>query len=317
MVQGRINDKIIKDKKLHFLEGKILKFEPSENTLMAIPSNIRKNLIGFYERNLPPDSSSLVLGVVFGIKETLSSNFSSALRTSGVYHVIAASGMNVTLVGGFLASIFTLFLRRQLALGLSILGIIFYAILAGLEPSIIRASIMGIMVLSAQIFGRQVWPTYTLLLTAILMLLFDPGLIFDVGFQLSFLATIGLLYIKPFFNHRILDNFQTTIFAQSATLPVLIANFGYYSIWSVLVNALVLWTVPLIMILGGIAAFFSLIPAIGGIFLWLCLPLLIYFHEVVTFFSKLGGVVTFSSLSPLVTIGYYLILSSLILIRKK
>src|SRR6266852_3979746 len=100
------------------------------------------------------------------------------LRTSGVFHVIAASGMNVTLVGGFLTSLFTLFLRRQIALLLSILGILFYALLAGFEPSIIRASIMGILVLSSQIFGRQAWPTYALLLTGYIMLLFDPSLIF-------------------------------------------------------------------------------------------------------------------------------------------
>ena len=136
-------------------------------------------------QTLPSPSSSLLLGIIFGIKEQMPKDFTDNLRTSGVFHVIAASGMNVTLVAGFLSVFFAFFFKRQIAIGLSILGIIFYAILAGLEPSIIRASVMGILVFSAQILGRQTLAVNFLALTGFVMLFVDPSLIFDIGFQLS------------------------------------------------------------------------------------------------------------------------------------
>ena len=79
----------------------------------------------------------------------------------------------------------------------TVFGIVFYAVLAGLEPSIVRAAIMGILVFSSQIMGRQKMPFYILFLTAFVMLFVSPGLISDIGFQLSFLALIGIIYLKP------------------------------------------------------------------------------------------------------------------------
>lgn len=289
-----------------------------KNFILALTGLIRQKIISFFNKNFSSNLSGLMLGIVFGIKEGIPKDFFNNLRQVGVLHIIAASGMNVTMVGGFLSSIFFLFLRRQIALLLSIFGIVAYAILAGAEPSIIRASIMGILVFAAQIFGRQAWPSFILFLTGYLMLIWDPSLIFDVGFQLSFLATIGLLYLKPVFKNPILDSFQTTIFAQIATLPVLLANFGTYSLWSVLVNGLILWTVPTLMIIGGISSVLSfLIEPLARLTLLLALPILIYFETVVRFFSGLGGVIKINELNWVTIVGYYLLVSALILIRKR
>jgi len=289
-----------------------------KNFILAITGSIRQKIIAFFNNNLSPNLSGLLLGIVFGIKEGIPQDFFNNLRQVGVLHIIAASGMNVTLVTGFISSVFLLFLRRQIALILSILGILFYAVLAGGEASIIRASIMGILVFSAQILGRQAWPAFVLFLTGYLMLFWDPGLIFDIGFQLSFLATIGLLYLKPVFKHPLLDTFQTTIFAQVATLPVVIANFGIYSLWSVLVNGLILWTVPSLMVVGGVSAILSfLVQPLARLLLLLGLPILIYFEAVVKFFSGLGAVVKISELNWFVIVGYYLLVISLILFLRK
>ncbi|HKC14775.1 MAG TPA: ComEC/Rec2 family competence protein, partial [Patescibacteria group bacterium] len=218
----------------------------------------------------------------------------------------------------FLSSIFLLFFKRQIALVISIVGIIIYAVLAGLEPSIIRASIMGILVFTASIFGRQTWPLYGLLLAGFVMLMWDPNLLNDIGFQLSFLATIGLLYMKPFFKNKILDGFQTTIFAQAATLPILVSNFGTYSLWSIVVNSLILWTIPLLMVIGGVSAVISfIIFPIAKILLYLSLPLLIFFESVVRFFSGLSGTIKIENLSWQIVLGYYCLLASFILARNK
>lgn len=281
---------------------------------------IRQKLITLFSKTLPSPSSSLLLGIIFGIKEQMPKDFTNNLRTSGVFHVIAASGMNVTLIGGFISMFFAFFLRRQIAVGLSILGIMFYAVLAGLEPSIIRASIMGILVFSAQIMGRQTLAMNGLALAGFGMLFVDPTLLLDVGFQLSFAATLGILYIKPLFRQKegIVSEVLTTIAAQIATLPILLANFGTYSIYSVLVNGLVLWTVPILMMVGGIGAVLGLILApLGQLLIYLCYPLLLYFEMVVNFFGRIGGIISIQAISWQFIAGYYCLLTSVLLIFKR
>jgi competence protein ComEC len=232
--------------------------------------------------------------------------------------------MNITMVAAFLNSIFTLFLRRQMALFASILGIVFYAFLAGMQPSIIRAAIMGILVFSSQILGRQSLGAYGLFLTAFIMLFISPQLIFDVGFQLSFTATAGLLYINPIFNrvgkirnlinrYPFLEDISITLSAQIATLPILLVTFGTYSLWSIAVNALVLWTIPVLMILGGVGAIVGMIFApLGSVLVYLCLPLLLYFQKIVTFFGSLGGILEINTLPLAFVLGYYCLILSLI-----
>src|SRR3989344_8142700 len=161
-VSGNISERLIGNKSSteSVLDKKSLfsiyfpKIQAVKNEL-AIIGNIRQKITSLFSASLPTPSSSLLLGIVFGIKEPMPKDFKNNLRTTGVLHVIAASGMNVTLIGGFISSFFTFFLKRQLALVFSIVGIMFYALLSGLEPSIIRASIMGILVFSSQILGRQ------------------------------------------------------------------------------------------------------------------------------------------------------------------
>ena len=217
--------------------------------------------------------------------------------------------MNVTLIGGFISTGLAFFLKRQIALGVSILAIIFYAVLAGLEASIIRASIMGILVFSSQIMGRQSLAANGLFLAGFVMLFISPILISDIGFQLSFASTLGILSIKPL---------PTTIAAQIATLPILLANFGTYSIYSILVNGLVLWTVPILMMVGGAGAIAGLIlePA-GQLLIYLCYPLLLYFETIVNFFGKMGGIITIQTLSWQFIIGYYCLLGSGLIIFRK
>lgn len=293
----------------------------TQNPLLALTSFIRQRVIFLFEKTLPPNPSSLLLGIVFGIREGMEKSFSNDLRLSGVLHVVAASGMNVTMVGGFLASLFGSVLRRQIALLLSILGIFFYALLAGLEPSIVRASIMGSLAFGAQILGRQNLAVYALFLTGYLMLFFSPSILFDIGFQLSFLATLGLLVLKPaFFKKSIItDDFATTVCAQAATLPILLSNFGTYSLWSILVNGLVLWTIPILMIIGGVGAMFGLlIEPLGQLILYLGLPFLLFFEMVIRSSAKWGGVVGFETFPWQIAVGYYsMLLAIIFFLRKK
>lgn len=297
---------------------KISLVKSHENYFLAVIDSIRQKIINSFQSILPKDSSALLLGIVFGIKVDFSKTFLQNLKTVGVMHVIPTSGMNVTMVAGFLFYLFSAFLKRQWAIFLSIFGLIFYDFLAGFQSSIIRASIMAILAFSAQILGKQKDAIYILFLTGFVMLFWQPNFLTDVGFQLSFVSTLGILLIP-----RLIKRWEnwfsadliTTLSAQIATLPILVTSFGVYSVWSVVVNALVLWTVPILMILGGFAAIAAFVfEPLAHFILYLCLPFLIYFQLIANFFAGLSGRFTFQNLPWQLIVGYYLILGSILVL---
>lgn len=207
-------------------------------------ASLRKTITQDFHHYLPQTAAALLLGIVFGIKEQMPASFQTQLANAGVIHVIAASGMNVTIIAGVLVGLFSRLFRRQHAVALALLGIWLYACFAGLQASILRASIMGSLALLAQLTGRQYMGLLGLGMAGYVMILLSPLVLFDVGFT--------------------------------------------YSLLSVVVNVLVLWTVPPLMLLGGLAAIFALLPVVSSIFLYLSLPLIWYFTFVVQLCSRFG-----------------------------
>ncbi len=283
---------------------------------LAVVNAIRQKIITAFQTVLPKDSSALLLGIVFGIKEDFSKDFLQNIKVVGVMHVIAASGMNVTMVSGFFFYLFSLIFKRQTVILLSIAGVVFYDFLAGFQASIIRASIMGVLAFSSQILGRQRDGVYILFLTGFMMLFLWPQFLTDIGFQLSFASTLGIMVIPNLFKrwkNALSADLMTSFSAQTATLPILLGSFGTYSLWSILVNFLVLWTVPILMILGGFAAIASFIFApLAKLLLYLCLPFLVYFQAVAGFFANLKGSIILQNLPWQLTAAYYLFLISIL-----
>lgn len=267
------------------------------NWLIASAWGLRRRLIANYKVYLPEPEASLLSGIVLGAKTQMSSGFKDDLRKTGLTHVVVASGMNVTLVAGFLSGMLTVFLRRQLTLPLILLGIFFYAFLAGFEAPIVRAALMGSLAVAAQSLGRQSWAALSLAISGSLMLFVSPTLLSDLGFQLSFLATGGLIFIKPQIDKLgpigflakmpvFGESVTTTLSAQLMTLPLILATFGGYSPFSILTNSLVLWTIPWIMGIGGIAGIFGLLfEPLGQLVSFGSYPFLYYFERVVYLFA--------------------------------
>lgn len=325
-ISGTLKVKVLKNKKIVMIIyfPKIEAVKKDKNLLLSLTGSVRQNVILLFSKTLPQPSSGLLLGIVFGIKDYMPKDFENNLRTSGVLHVVAASGMNISMIGAFASPIFVFFFSRRAALLASILVIIFYAFIAGLEPSIIRASIMGILVFASQILGRQSLGAYGLFLAGFIMLYRTPLLIFDVGFQLSFFATFGLLYLRPIFNSNKMiqkvikrsilgEDVATTVVAQIATLPIMLANFGTYSIWSIVANTLVLWTVLPLMVIGGVSAIVGIIvEPIGKLILYLSIPLLLYFQKTIEIFGGFKEIIRFNQLPWQFALGYYILFMLLI-----
>lgn len=299
------------------------------NFITSAVITIRRKTNKIYQKSLSPVSAGLLSGIVFGGDRNLPKEFADDLRISGVTHVIAASGMNVTFVASFLMGVFALFFRRQIAITIAIFGIFFYAYIAGLEPSIVRAAIMGAIVFSAKLLGKESFALLSLIITVFVMIFYNPNFLSEVGFQLSVVATAGIVLIKPIldrgfeqfgkFGKLVREDIGTTISAQIMTLPILLGTFGIFNLLSVIVNALVLWTIPILMILGGISLILGFIfEPLGQIVIFLSAPFLFYFQKIVSFFGAHSVTISIEDVSISFWLGYYLILVGLLLfIRKK
>jgi competence protein ComEC len=277
---------------------------------------VRVRVTEAFNRYLPPNEASLLLGVVLGVSSTVSKDLKLDFQTTGVTHVVAASGMNVTLLAGFLLPIFLRFYRRQHALLLTILCLFFYALISGLSASIVRATLMASISYIGLMVGRQRTAFISFFLTGSIMVLLSPSVISDIGFQLSFAATLGMLLISPLIPsfsklpliRLVEDDLKTTIAAQITTLPILLMYFHSFGLFSILVNTLVLWTIPPLMVVGSLASFVALISIqLGGILAFICLPLLSYFIATISFFASYSATMTISNLPLSVEIGYYLV----------
>lgn len=286
-------------------------------------STVKNKVAEVFYKTIPQDHAALLLGIILGEKGKFSPEYNKAIEKTGVMHVIAASGMNVSMLSAFLIGLFLLFVRRQYALVMASIAVVMYAALANFEPSIVRASIMAIIAFGAGLIGRQNTSLYALFLAGFVMIFFDPLIIEDVGFQLSFMATIGIILINPIFarimsKNAVSEDGMTTMSAQVTTVPILLFFFGSYSPISIITNLFILWVVPPLMILGGVAAIFSLfMPVLSIPFIYLSLPFLVYFKSIVMITSQFAYEFSLDNPPWLLIAGYYLILLSLILLYYK
>ncbi|MFH1404733.1 MAG: ComEC/Rec2 family competence protein [Patescibacteria group bacterium] len=200
--------------------------------------------------------SSFATGLLFGGNSALSKDIQDDFSRTGTSHILAASGFNVSLfVYVFLAWIITTRFGRKRGIILTAILILIYVFAAGATPAVIRAGIMASLFLVGKLVSRKPYLPNILLFTAALMLLFNPKiLLWDVGFQLSFIATASILFVAPVWEKRFLwipnflelrKSFVGSLGAILFTLPIVIWHFGAVSIVSVFANLLVLPFVPI------------------------------------------------------------------------
>ncbi|MFA5084015.1 MAG: ComEC/Rec2 family competence protein [Candidatus Paceibacterota bacterium] len=306
-------------------------FPEAELIKSGLGSKIKSALFGFkhsivdsYYKVLPPNQAALLAGLTFGERGNLDKDFKEAMSLSGTTHLTALSGQNITIIVVALAAAIGFFFPRFLTFMITILVILGFVAMTGFDSSAVRAAIMGFVVLSANLAGRIYQPRNSIALAAFLITFLNPkSLVFDVGFQLSFLAVLGIIYLRPalrkllrfgdktgFFAWR--ENLLMTLSAQLATAPVLIVVFGNFSFIALISNILILAVVPLTMVLGfsiGLLHFLSYYLAL----ILGCLVSLFLNYEIfiINFFAKFALPIN-PSLTFLAILVYYLALTGLI-----
>jgi len=226
------------------------------------------------DATLEQRQAAVLNGMLFGARDRLDRAVEDIFAETGVAHVLCVSGLHVgfVLAGVFLAA-GVLGVPRRAFLFAAAPVIIFYALMTGLGPAVIRAGVMAVLVLAAALLGRERdWPT-ALALAAGVLLLFDPSSIYEVGFQLSFAATWGILYLGPLLGQLFRVRFalpswlvvplQVTLAAQLATMPLLVYHFNLVSFIAPLANLLLVPLVGVIMLAGftGCVAGLVFLPA--------------------------------------------------------
>jgi competence protein ComEC len=241
---------------------------------------------------LPNRQSSILLGMILGIDQ-IPADLKDSLRKTGTIHAVVVSGQNISIVAGFFAILVGI-LHRRLVIILTLLAIFLYTLLAGAQPPVVRAAIMGSLAYGAVGLGRQRLSLWALILAAALMLFVSPKLLFDLSFQLSFAATFGIVAIVPILEKflRFLPNFlregaTVTLAAWLLTLPILAFTFGQISLIAVIVNLAIFFAILPIMILGFATIFVVVVSQVlGGIIAWFVFVPLWYFVKSVEFFAR-------------------------------
>jgi competence protein ComEC len=268
------------------------------NTVIAWLLTGKHYFLQSIQKYIPEPEVGLGAGLLLGIKSSLGDELEDAFRTTGIIHIVVLSGTNIMLVVIFVMYVLALFFPVRPRAVIGMVAIILFALLVGLSATVVRASIMASLILLALFLGRHYVIMRALFFAGALMLLIDPLLlVYDVGFQLSFLATLGLILVAPQFElflsgvsskFKLKEYFLATVATQIAILPLLLYQIGQFSVVAVIVNMLVLPIVAVAMLatfLTGIVGF--ILPPLATVLGVIAYGFLVYIISIATWFAAL------------------------------
>lgn len=277
-----------------------LVIEPrQENSLARLAEQVRNKYEAYMAQAMPKQDAAAIFAMLFGGYQGIRPELLEAFTVTGIVHILSVSGSHITLMAGT-ANIVGRFLhmspRATAALATGV--ILFYSLLAGAIPPVIRSALMGILTLLALTAGRERDAQHILGLVALGLLLYSPLWLFDISFQLSFGATAGLLYLAPPLRERlrkklpvfVADSLAVTIGAQLSVLPIIAWYFNVLSLSSLLANLVIAPIVEWIIVAGLLAGLLaSLVPMAGKVVFLLASVVLGLVYELSRWVAALPG----------------------------
>ncbi|KYZ77391.1 hypothetical protein AXX12_04540 [Anaerosporomusa subterranea] len=277
-------------------------------------NSLREAMIAKMKAAMPESDAAILKGALFGGYSGIPTDAIREFAATGIIHILSVSGSHIALVAGavhWLGGVAGL--RQQPSALLAAFAVLSYALLAGLSPPVIRSVIMGLIALSAAVWGREKDAANALALTAGGMLLFEPSLIEDISFQLSFSGTAGLvlLYAKTAERLAFLPDWLSrpiaaTAAAQLGVLPVMAWYFNTIPLMSFAANLLVVPAIELTVVLGLAGSLTSLVvPPVGHLLLVICSLILSTAKHVNSALALLPFAVYLPPLNLLMSAAYY------------
>ena len=278
--------------------------------LSALNHRFQQSARATLNRLFPQPEAALLNGILLGYESDLPDSLTRAYQKTGTAHIIAISGFNMAILAGL---IFT-FLRRRLPLRFVALAaallLIYYTLLVGGAPSVVRAAVMAIMGLGGRLVGRRQTGVNSLAFCGAAMCLLEPDLPWSASFQLSFAATLGLIWLAEPMTQAVTrlladhmrarrarqiagwvgEYFLFTLAAQILTLPIMAVTFGRVSWMALLANPLILPVQPAVMVLGGMAALLGMVwLPLGQVVAAFAYPLAAYTNRLTLWLARFPG----------------------------
>lgn len=297
------------------------------NYLVKFLFNLRDRLSSVSLDLLPEPQAGLLNGLLLGIQSTASDRFDEQLRCVGLTHAVVVSGYNLNVLAGVVSSA-TGWLGRGVSFSFSTLALLLFSLMTGFQPPVARALVMSVLCLFGKMIGRGRSSLRLLLIGSYLLVIYDPLLPFSLSFQLSFLATLGLILFEPIIYlifskltsifsstkwlskpvEFVVGELSVTLAAQVLVLPLLTFQFGSLSLISPLSNLLVGWSIPFSMLLGFIMIVAGLVfKPLGWFFSLPSWVSLTWFVRVVELLAAISWADVKVTLGAGVVVGYYLL----------
>ena len=248
------------------------------NPILRYAYLVREKIKNKFLEKMPLDSGAFLRAILMGDRSELPNKLNESFRNSGTMHILAISGLNVTLIAAAFLYFFKLIrLKRKISYALTMLFLVFLMLLAGSSASVVRATVMCIVFLTGILLGREVDGYNSLGTAALFILIVNPKNIFDIGFQLSFIAVLSMIYLTPkltlfikkdwnfYLRKYLLEPFSVSISATAGTFPFILYHFRMGTPIAIISN---IFIVPLMFVLmiGGMC-FIALgwVPFIGDL----------------------------------------------------
>ena len=251
--------------------------------LVSFANDARQYLLSSLKSNgVEGDQYAIASALILGSKDDLDYEVKQAYATAGAMHVLAVSGLHVGIIFLILNTLFSFFNAskkgRVVKAIILLIGLWTYALLTGLSPSVLRAATMFSFIIIGTVLNRKSSIYNTLAASAFFLLIINPNLLFEVGFQLSYIAVLGIVYLQPLIYKRIytkwwlLDKIwaitAVSIAAQIATLPLTLYYFNQFPVYFMLSNLIVIPSAVVILSMGILLFITSPIPLISESIGW-------------------------------------------------
>lgn len=289
----------------------------------SLPIVIKTQFINGLNTAFGEQIGAFFAGILIGSRSGLDKTLQDALNNIGLSHMVAVSGYNLTILVGFMQ-------KRLLkkwkwgGLALSLWAIVFFVVISGASPSIVRAGIMSSVFLLANYYGKKLNVTACLSITAAVMILINPdNLISDIGWQLSFLSLLGITILSPRISallpskpKLLNDILSVTLAAQVATLGLVAYKFGRVSLIAPLANLIIMPIIPVLMAIGVVCGLLGILIPLN--IYALTLPIRYAITQLFSFINYLanipGASVSIQSLSLIQVTFYYILLSIFVVV---
>ncbi len=316
---NKINADLITDKnlikyKLYKLNNCFIPFiDQKINNFRSLQINKLRTL---FAKNV----AGLIVGMSIGSKSAISIEFKKSLIESGLIHLAVASGTNIIIISSIIFSVISNRLNKKFTIILSLIFIATYSILIGLDPPIVRAFLMMSLLWFSKLIGRKTSNVFVLVIIGFVMLINDPYLVNDISFQLSFLATLGIIVfskrIISFINSNVKFNIDfvkediaQTLSAQIMVVPIILMTFQKVNLLSIVANVLVAPLIVFITVSGWVVLLISYFSIdLSQYIAWMVEPVANIVVLISYLFSNKLSLSLNYKMPVIMVLGYYLLI---------